>query len=78
MSILYKNIYDILISSRLQFIYKEIYYQYNIQLNYIDFILFTEHFNICITHNKNIKNFIDETNLLSQQIYYHNKYKKSL
>lgn len=68
MSILYKNIYDILISTRLQFIYKDIYHYYNIQLNHIDFILFTEHFNICITHNKNIKYFIDEINLLSQQL----------
>lgn len=68
MSILYKNIYDILISTRLQFIYKDIYHYYNIQLNHIDFILFTQHFNICIAYNKNIKYFIDEINLLSHQI----------
>lgn len=68
MSILFKNIYDILIKTKLQFIYKDIYHHYNIQLNYIDFILFTPNFNICITLNKNIKYFIDESNLISQQL----------
>ena len=68
MSILCKNIYDILIKTKLQFIYKNIYHHYNIQLNYIDFILFTPNFNICITLNKNIKYFIDESNLISQQL----------
>lgn len=68
MSNIFKNIYDILISTRLQFIYKDIYYQYNIQLNHIDFILITSEFNICISCNKNIKDFMDDIKLISYQM----------
>ena len=68
MNNLFKNIYGILISTRLQFIYKDTYPLYNIQLNYIDFILITPQFNICISYNKNIKYFIDEINIISYQL----------
>ena len=68
MNNLFKNIYEILISTRLQFIYKDTYPLYNIQLNYIDFILITPEFNICISYNKNIKYFIDEINIISYQL----------
>ena len=68
MNNLFKNIYGILISTRLQFIYKDTYPLYNIQLNYIDFILITPQFNICISYNKNITCFISEIDLISYQL----------
>jgi hypothetical protein len=68
MSNLFKNIYNILYSTRLKFIYKDIFVQYNIHLNYIDFILFNDNFILCISQNNNINNFISEIDLISYQL----------
>jgi hypothetical protein len=68
MSNLLIYIYNILYSTRLKFIYKDIFVQYNIHLNYIDFILFNNNFIICISENNNINNFISEIDLISYQL----------
>jgi hypothetical protein len=65
------DVYNILKKTRINKIHKTEFGIYNINFNYIDFILVTNNYYICIYTNhlyNNIKNFITEVNILSMQI----------
>jgi hypothetical protein len=68
MNNLLNNIWNIIYSTKLQFIYKNTFVQNNIYLTHIDFILFKDNFVICISRNNNINNFIREIDLISYQL----------
>jgi hypothetical protein len=53
------NIYNILSSTKLQTIHKYQYIHYNINLNFIDFMVITNNFIICVYSNY-IEQYIDE------------------
>ena len=71
MTSLESQIYNILIKTHHQIIHKSQFYYYNAQFNYIDFILITPNYYICIYTNylhHNIENFITEVNIISIQL----------
>ena len=64
---------NLLQSTNYEYIYKTQLLQYNINLNYVNFIINTPNYFICIYSNciQNLEKFIIEINNLSQ--YYHKK-----